>query len=365
MSRLRHPIRAIREPFGKAGLIVACLALVFAMAGGAFAAKGALTGKQKKEVEKIAKKYAGAPGPAGAAGAQGPAGPAGPAGAKGETGAAGTGSAGAPGANGKTVLHGTTTPKTTEGEEGDFYINTSADTIYGPKVGTNWGSATELKGAEGESVEATPFGTAGSNGECVGVGGVEFEVNGTTTYACNGAEGSPWTDGGTLPHGATETGAWKVSFGLTKESGGEIETEYLFTAPISFNIPLPFTPENTYEVASSNTFVVNEALQLDKYGTNPGELCAPGSPGSELANCEPEMKQIRVLCPGTFKHPEAESGNLCLYARGGESDDIQYPFNTAPESGASYGLPEGVKFTFKAHGVGQGGTILGSWAATG
>lgn len=103
--RLRHPVRAIREPFGKAGLIVACLALVFAMAGGAFAAKGALTGKQKKEVAKIAKKeakrFAGKPGAPGAAGAQGPKGDTGAAGAKGATGAAGAnGTNGTNGSNG-------------------------------------------------------------------------------------------------------------------------------------------------------------------------------------------------------------------------------------------------------------------------
>lgn len=77
MQRLRHPIRAIREPFGKAGLTVAILALVLAMVGGAYAA-GALTGKQKREVKKIAKKYAGEAGPQGKEGKQGPTGPEGP-----------------------------------------------------------------------------------------------------------------------------------------------------------------------------------------------------------------------------------------------------------------------------------------------
>jgi hypothetical protein len=71
MQRLKHPVRAIREPFGKAGLTVAVLALVMAMVGGAYAASGALTGKQKKEVEKIAKKFAGKPGAPGAAGTNG------------------------------------------------------------------------------------------------------------------------------------------------------------------------------------------------------------------------------------------------------------------------------------------------------
>ncbi len=69
--KLRHPIRSITEPYGKAGLLVAILALVLATTGAAFAAKGGLTGKQKKEVTKIAKKYAGKNGTNGTNGAPG------------------------------------------------------------------------------------------------------------------------------------------------------------------------------------------------------------------------------------------------------------------------------------------------------
>lgn len=103
MKRLRHPVRAVREPFGTAGLIVACIAIVLALGGAAFAA-AKLNSTQKKEVEKIAKKFAGkrgATGPAGSAGSQGPAGANGSNGAKGATGAAGQkGSEGATGATG-------------------------------------------------------------------------------------------------------------------------------------------------------------------------------------------------------------------------------------------------------------------------
>ncbi|MFL5898533.1 MAG: hypothetical protein ACJ76D_08740 [Solirubrobacterales bacterium] len=73
MKPLRHPIRGIREPFGTAGLIIACVPPVLALTGAAFAA-GKPTSKQKKEVEKIAKKFAGkpgAPGETGPAGANG------------------------------------------------------------------------------------------------------------------------------------------------------------------------------------------------------------------------------------------------------------------------------------------------------
>jgi hypothetical protein len=71
--------RRLKEPFGKAGLTVAILALVMALVGGAYAA-GGLTKSQEKQVTKIAKKYAGKPG------ATGPAGPAGTNGTNGEPG---------------------------------------------------------------------------------------------------------------------------------------------------------------------------------------------------------------------------------------------------------------------------------------
>ena len=89
MKRLRRPIRAVREPFGKAGLVVAMVALIAALGGSAIAAKGALTGKQKKEVTKIAQKYAGKPGAQGAQGPAGAKGDAGAPGAKGDPGPAG------------------------------------------------------------------------------------------------------------------------------------------------------------------------------------------------------------------------------------------------------------------------------------
>lgn len=117
----------MREQLGTAGLIVSIVALVFAMVGGAYAAKGALTGKQKKEVKKIAKKFAGKQGKQGPAGPGGPAGlagPAGPAGAKGDKGDAGgpgpAGSAGATGEEGATGATGATGEEGATGATGTF-----------------------------------------------------------------------------------------------------------------------------------------------------------------------------------------------------------------------------------------------------
>jgi Collagen triple helix repeat (20 copies) len=94
----------IHRKLGTAGFIISIVALVAALGGGAYAASGGLTGKQKKEVEKIAKKYSGKPGAAGAAGATGPAGPAGAAGKEGPAGK--EGGAGKEGAQGKEGVAG-------------------------------------------------------------------------------------------------------------------------------------------------------------------------------------------------------------------------------------------------------------------
>ena len=92
--------KRIHEKLGTAGLIVAVAALIAALSGAAVAAAPKLSPTQKREVTRIAKKYAGEPGDAG------PAGPPGPAGAKGDA-----GPPGAPGARGATGSQGPTGPE--------------------------------------------------------------------------------------------------------------------------------------------------------------------------------------------------------------------------------------------------------------
>ncbi len=215
MSRIHSTIRAIREPFGTAGLIVAIVALVFAMLGGAYAATAGSSHKKKTKVVK------GPRGPRGPRGLTGPEGPPGPAGADGKN-----GSAGAPGKNGTSVT-----------------------------------SEAEPKGAN-----------------CA-EGGTKI-IGAATTYACNGKEGSPWTAGGTLPHGQAEHGTWAVS--------GLFEEEQTYYLPISFPIPLSAPLEET-----ALHFVDPPTI------AEIGEGKAPKGP----AECE----------EGTYKNPKAAPGNLCVY----------------------------------------------------
>ena len=109
----------LREPFGKAGLIVAVIALVAALVGGAYAANtsgkrhhkkknnAGLNSKQKKQVRNIAKSFQGT----------GPAGPQGPAGSNGNDGS--NGSNGAKGDTGSQGPEGKQGPKGDTGDQGE------------------------------------------------------------------------------------------------------------------------------------------------------------------------------------------------------------------------------------------------------
>jgi Collagen triple helix repeat (20 copies) len=127
--------------------VIATLALVFAMTGGAYAANKYLITSTKQISPKVLKALKGAKGANGAAGLAGVAGVQGPAGTAGAG-----GKEGSPGKAGEKGEKGTT------GEKGE-------------------------KGTTGEK------GTAGEEG----------------------IEGSPWTASGTLPKGKTETGEWSYS----------------------------------------------------------------------------------------------------------------------------------------------------------
>lgn len=56
------------------------------------------------------------------------------------------------------ILSGTGVPGAGLGVDGDFYIDTAADNLYGPKSGGAWGSATSLVGPAGSTGPAGPIG---------------------------------------------------------------------------------------------------------------------------------------------------------------------------------------------------------------
>ncbi|GGH20973.1 hypothetical protein FAZ19_15320 [Sphingobacterium alkalisoli] len=71
-----------------------------------------------------------------------------------------TGATGSTGAAGSKILSGTAVPTASIGVNGDFYLRTTTADFYGPKTSSGWGTAINLRGAQGPSGPQGPRGTA-------------------------------------------------------------------------------------------------------------------------------------------------------------------------------------------------------------
>jgi hypothetical protein len=101
-------------------------------------------------------------------------------GAIGQTGAQGIqGTAGTNGLNGKSLLSGIINPQLADGVEGDFYINTSTNEIFGPKTLIGWGIAVSLIGEQGVQGLTGATGVQGLQG-IAGIANIQTASNGLT-----------------------------------------------------------------------------------------------------------------------------------------------------------------------------------------
>jgi hypothetical protein len=263
----------IREQFSTTALILSVIALVFALAGGAYAAQSASQSKAKQ----------GKQGKPGKTGKTGPAGPAGPKGDPGAQGAAGA--QGATGQNGKSAV-----VTKFEAEEG---------------------KCEELAGAE-VKVEGAASGVEVCDGE-------------------EGKEGSPWTAGGTLPAGKTETGTW--AFNATEASGGNI------VASIGFPIKLAAGLEEG-KVHFQPSFTAEQSVK----------------------------DAFKAACPKNAVSPTAEPGNLCVYYAEGETlinatfTEIGLPYLVGFPGAGIAGA--NLRFAFSGE-PGEAAFGFGTWAVTG
>ena len=226
----------LRNRFGIPG-VISVIALVFAMFGGAYAATNG-SGGGKASVSAKAKR-----GPRGPKGPAGPAGPQGPA-----------GSQGAAGSNGK-------------------------------------------DGAPGKSIVVSEIEAEEEGCEERGGAEVKQEGAGEGIEVCNGAEGEPWTAGGTLPKGSSETGAFSPSqvptlLGIFEAPGYVEASQYLL--PVDFPIRLANAPAFVYVPAAGQAF-----------GTAAG-------------------------CPGVVGGvPKANSGKFCVYVAGDSVEEGAFGFPSA------------------------------------
>lgn len=166
----------------------------------------------------------GAQGATGQTGATGTQGATGPAGSPGATGAQGpTGTTGAAGTNGNTLLNGSGAPASGTGNNGDFYVDPTAQLIYGPKASGAWPSGVSYKGSTGATGSQGPTGATGSTGSTGSTG-----AQGTT--GATGSQGPTGSTGSTGPSG-TNGAAWYSGSGAPGTVASAVNGDwYLNTA---------------------------------------------------------------------------------------------------------------------------------------
>lgn len=147
-------------------------------------------------------------GAAGVDGEDGETGAAGPAGSTGAAGPAGsTGAAGIPGSDGNGIHNGSGIPESSVGIDGDFYLNTTAFTVHGPKSGGAWPSGTQsLIGPQG------PIGPQGIQG-LPGIQGTIGAAGPQGPFGPTGAVGPTGATGPAGPQGPAGAPAASVLIG--------------------------------------------------------------------------------------------------------------------------------------------------------
>jgi len=204
-------------------------------------------------------------------GPQGPAGgPAGP------QGIAGT--------NGNSVLNGTVNPNLATGVDGDFYINTLTNEIFGPKSAGVWPQASSLvgpSGANGLQGAAGPQGPQGPTGPAGGGMtvncGTAFNSNytirgdGSGTYECTNA--LVITSTGKVGIGNTSPSS---SFDLNVGSGGFLVDGSSTTSNVAGKLRIGSTSSSTYDLTVDGHAYLTSGLRV-------GTTSAPAT-GGILAN---------------------------------------------------------------------------------
>lgn len=144
---------------------------------------------------------------------------------------------GVQGSDGKTILYGAGAPANGTGANGDFYIDTAAHTIYGPKSAGVWPAGASLIGPVG------PPGDAGTDGNTI--------LYGTAAPTTEGVNGDFYIRTTTsMLYGPKSSGTWPAGTSLIGPQGPEgpagslegmtashINTALGYTAANAANIP--------------------------------------------------------------------------------------------------------------------------------
>ena len=321
MPRMNKPLSAVRRHMSYAN-VAATMALVFALTGGAVAATGHVGGGGTSPAKATASISRSDPGTS-------------------------TSTAASNGTSGSSPAKAVSGPGTGSGSGTSLAIAAKSKGKTGPRGPAGPKGATGATGPAGPTGAAGPAGPVGPAGPAGAAGtdgtkgkkGANGKAGPEGPEGPAGKEGSPWTAGGTLPAGSTETGAWYVEFPT------KTEAETFEATAISFPIPLAKTTHAVYVSLKKQT-------------------------GKEVeADCTVEEEGKKV--EGSAEDPVAQPGNLCLYEGHASPSSGRTPFVESflrpgqTEEGFEAGTSGVVaEVTFPEGEAPEAAKIYGSWAVT-
>jgi hypothetical protein len=250
------------------------------------------------------------------------------------------GALGADGADGLSVLSGSGVPSSGLGVDGEFYIDTDADTIYGPKTAGSWGSPTSLVGPPGAPGADAPdtlggltdvdFTTPPGDGEALVYDDDSGNwVPGAAGASAAGAVGDLQFNNGTGGLGASADLNWDDS-GKVLDVGGDINlddgganqtTLQLVTPTAARTITFPDATGTVGLVAGSTTEAAYASLDGGFAGAVPfawdGSFRVDGSFGYNPTDGVLSVRELRsiTLTSPTIAGATTYSGTSTLTGR--------------------------------------------------
>lgn len=158
---------------------------------------------------------------------------------------------------GNSVLNGITDPTSSNGSDGDFYINTASKTIFGPKAAGAWPSGTSIVGPQGATGSTGSTGPKGDAAATITVASTSTSLPGTDAQVTNSGTSSNVQLNFVIPRGADGAPGAPGAAGAPGAQGATGATPSL--DPISTRISLTMPNTSTTGV-NSNWYPLSTGL---------------------------------------------------------------------------------------------------------
>lgn len=183
------------------------------------------------------------------------------------------------GPRGTSVLNGTSNPTSSDGVDGDFYINTTSNAIFGPRASGAWGSGTAMGGNSVLNGTSDPASEVGSDGD--------FYINTSSKTIFGPKAAGVWTTGTSMVGPTGSTGAT----GATGAKGDAAATIQV----VSTTTSLPGSEAQVTNSGTSSNVLLNFVIPRGQDGA-PGEPGAAGAQGAQgPAGTTPSLNPISTI----------------------------------------------------------------------